>query len=220
MSAITVAAAGAALGVRHAVEADHLAAVATLVDEGDGRLGSVGASWGLGHSLPIIVLGLLLVGLGIRVPDAVAAFFEVIVGIVLLGLGARMLWAVSRGTTHTSHVHGTGLHAHLTLGSLSVGWTHFHLDGESFLVGLIHGFAGSGALVVLLVSSAPSVDAAVLFLAAFSLLSIATMTTVSILWGRTMGTAISAYLRVLAGLFGIAVGGVLLFEQAVGFSLL
>lgn len=220
MTTIAVAAAGAALGVRHALETDHLAAIATLVDRDDRSSGLAGVSWGIGHSLPIVVLGLLLVGLGIRVPEVVTTAFEMFVGLVLVVLGVRVLWGLVRDGQVTSHDHGSGVHHHLTLGSLSVGLTHHHLDGDSFAVGVVHGFAGSGGLVVLLVSSAASVDAAVVFLAAFSLLSVLTMGGVATLWGRTLETTFSTYLEAVAGLLGIAVGAMLLVEQVVGVGLL
>ena len=214
MTGLSVLAAGAALGVRHALEADHLAAVATLVDEGEDRSALVGASWGVGHSLPIVALGLGFVALGVELPAVVTTLLEALVGVVLLVLGVRLLWAVAGGELLTAHDHGGGPHAHLSVGDLTLGFTHVHLDGDSFLVGVLHGFAGSGALVVLLVAAAPSTGAAVGFLGAFSALSIATMAAVSALWGRALGTAVPRYLEAAAGLLGIAVGASLLAEQA------
>lgn len=226
MTGLSVLAAGAALGVRHALEADHLAAVATLVDEESGRTTpvasawEVGASWGVGHSLPIVVLGLGFVAIGIELPAVVTTVLEALVGVVLVVLGVRLLWAVLGGELLAGHDHGSGPHAHLSVGDLSLGPTHVHLDGDSFLVGVLHGFAGSGALVVLLVAAAPSTAAALVFLVAFSALSIATMAAVSALWGRALGTAFPRYLEAAAGLVGIAVGASLLAGQAAGFGLL
>lgn len=231
MTGLSVLAAGAVLGVRHALEADHLAAVATLVDGDAARTGSVagsrgvgsgwrvGLSWGVGHALPIVVLGLGFLLLGIELPAVVTTLFEALVGVVLVVLGARLLLAVARGELLTGHDHGAGHHAHLSVGDLSLGATHLHLDGDSFLVGVFHGFAGSGTLVVLLVAAAPSTGAALGFLAAFCALSIATMAAVSALWGRALGTAFPRYLEAAAGLFGIAVGASLLVEQVGHFGL-
>lgn len=223
MTGLSVLAAGAFLGVRHALEADHLAAVATLVDERTDRTGLVGASWGVGHALPIVVLGLGFVALGIELPAAVTTLFEALVGVVLVALGSRLLWTVFvwRGgpTTRHRHDHGSGSHAHLAIGDLSLGFTHLHLDGESFLVGAFHGFAGSGALVVLLVGAAPSAGAAFGFLVAFCALSIATMAAVSALWGRALGTAATRYLEAAAGISGVAVGASLLAERVVALGL-
>ena len=219
MSVVTALVAGGVVGVRHALEADHLAAVATLVDDGAAeRSALVGASWGIGHSLPIAVLGIVFLLLGVRFPDAVTALFEILVGVVLVGLGVRMfsdVVGVDDGHTH-DHDHGGGFHRHLRLGDISVGALRArpHIHGDGFLVGVLHGFAGSGALVVLLVSAAPTLDAALAFLTSFSLLSVATMGAVSALWGRTLGTGLTVYLKVGAALIGVAVGLRLVVESA------
>jgi len=218
MTGLSVLAAGAVFGVRHALEADHLAAVATLVEGEDDGTVRVGASWGVGHALPVAGLGLTFVVLGIQPPAAVVVLFEVLVGVVLLVLGAKLLWTLARGDLATRHDHGDGDHVHLSVGDLSFGLTHLHLDGDSFLVGVLHGFAGSGALVVLLVAAAPSTDAAVGFLAGFCALSIVTMAAVSALWGRALGTPLSRYLEGAAGLLGVGVGAALLVEQFVTFG--
>lgn len=210
----TALAAGAILGVRHALEADHLAAIATIVEEGTDRPSFVGASWGVGHSLPIVVLGLAFVGLGIRLPEAVTQLFEAVVGVVLIYLGARMLWSIAVGVR--AHDHGFGPHSHLELGGLSLGITHHHFDEESFLVGVVHGFAGSGALVIALVSTAPSMGSALTFLSTFTLLSIATMAVISAVWGRTLETAFTTYLEGIAGVLGVVIGFAFVLGQAGG----
>ena len=214
----TAIVAGAMIGIRHALETDHLAAIATLVNDDTKRPTFVGASWGIGHSLPIAALGLLFVGLGIQLPASITRVFEVVVGVVLVALGARMLWTLFVGVH--SHDHGHGPHRHVEVGRFSFGFTHQHVDDESFFVGMLHGFAGSGALVIALVSSAPTVTAAVSFLVAFSLLSVLTMAVVSTIWGRTLDTAFATYLKGAAGLFGIAIGATLLLEQLVHSGLL
>jgi hypothetical protein len=219
MSLVAAAVAGGALGARHALEADHLAAIATLVDggsEGGGgrsRPGLVGASWGVGHTLPIAVLGFALLLFGVRLPESVVDRFEAVVGVALLYLGSRMLVGLRE------HAHGTHpLHNHLDVGRLSLGGTHrhshVHVNGDSALVGALHGVAGSGALVVALVSTAPDLPTAASFLTAFGVCSILTMAAASALWGRTLGTSAERALRGVAGALGIAVGVLLLAEVA------
>ncbi|MBX0298022.1 hypothetical protein [Haloarcula nitratireducens] len=211
-------AAGAVLGIRHALEADHLAAVTTLVDSRD-RSGYVGALWGVGHSLPIAGLGLLFVAFGVRLPASVTRFFEFVVGFVLLFLGIQLSWAAVRRARVQSHDHGDGHHSHLQIRSLSVGLTHSHREESSFLIGVLHGFAGSGALVIALVSTAPTISTALSFLGGFSVLSIVTMALVSTLWGRLVGTRFTIYLKGTAGAVSICVGVLLLTEQ-IGLGLL
>lgn len=213
MSVITALLAGGLVGIRHAFETDHLAAVATLVEERSETPGVVGASWGIGHSLPIIALGLLFVVVGVRLPEAVTSLFEVVVGIILVYLGGRMLVDVVGLLDVHTHEHDDHVHTHLRLGDRSVGFDHHHLSGDSLLVGLLHGFAGSGVLVVLLVSSAPSLGSAVAFLVAFSLLSIVTMAAVSSVWGRTLQTRWTRYLKATAGVVGVVAGLLLVAGQ-------
>ncbi|MFC6731885.1 MULTISPECIES: hypothetical protein [unclassified Haladaptatus] len=219
MSLIAAATAGAVLGVRHALESDHLAAVATLVEDDTDQSGVVGASWGIGHSLPIVVLGLLFVAFGVHLPESITRLFEFVVGGILIFLGARMLYSAVGGVDVEAHTHGTGVHTHLRVGESAFGSDHQHVNDDSFLVGVLHGFAGSGILVVALVSSAPTMGSALTFLAAFSVLTIATMAAVSVIWGHTLDTQFSAYLKGAAGLFGIVIGAQLALSQVAAIGL-
>lgn len=266
MSLAAALVAGGLIGIRHAFEPDHLAAIATLVDADDetGHPGRVGASWGVGHSLPILLIGLLFVLVGIRLPAGITTLFEVAVGIVLVYLGVRMLYeaaepavvrhvhggkapAGSDGHHHHdlglghdhAHAHGPTeshnrrgedsaradhdhdrVHRHFQIGGLSLGRTHGHVDDASFLVGILHGLAGSGALVIALVSTAPSIHSAVAFLAAFSVLSILTMGGVSYLWGRSLERGFADALEALAGVMGIGVGLLLIADHLLGIAVL
>ena len=229
MSIAAALLAGGAIGVRHAFEADHVAAVATLVEDESNTLrsGFVGTSWGVGHSLPVVALGLAFFLLGIRLPESVTMAFEAVVGIVLIALGVRLLLAAA-GVSLRQHVHAhthadshthahdpgeTHTHSHLGIGPLSLGSAHSHVDGRSFAVGALHGVAGSGGLVVLLVAAAPTLASAVAFLGAFSLLSILTMGAVSLAWSRALGTTWTTWFEVGSGLVGVAVGALLVVEQ-------
>jgi hypothetical protein len=208
MSAVAALAAGASLGVKHALEADHLAAVATLVDDGStARPGLVGASWGLGHSLPIVGLAVAFVALGLQLPEFAVLAVEGVVALVLVALGVRMFL---RDGAVERHDHGGGDHRHLRIGTLSLGGGHLHVDGESFGVGVLHGVAGSGALVVLLVAASPTLASGGAFLGGFVVLTVATMTAVATLWGKTLRTGAAPYLELAAGAFGVLAGGLLL----------
>jgi hypothetical protein len=228
MSLIAAAVAGGALGARHALETDHLAAIATLIDgeephtpekgegsrtsdsEGVSRPGLVGASWGIGHTVPIAALGVTLLVFGLRLPESVVGLFEATVGVALVYLGGRMLAGV---VGLREHAHGTHpLHSHVDVGTLSIGGGHVHVHGDSAIVGALHGVAGSGALVVALVSTAPDLPTAASFLAAFGLASVLTMATVSALWRRTLDTSIERALRTFAGVLGVGVGLLLVVE--------
>ncbi|AFK20516.1 high-affinity nickel-transporter protein [Haloferax mediterranei ATCC 33500] len=205
--------AGGVIGIRHALEADHLAAIATMVED-DNRPGIVGASWGVGHSIPIVVVGLLFVALGVSLPESVTHFFEVVVGAILVVLGVRMLLRAGGVSVPTLRGHDhEGAHRHLSVGGIALGTKHTHIHDESFGIGVLHGFAGSGALVIAMVTAAPGMGQAVAFLGAFSLLTVATMATVSFLWGQSMSIGDTRILHAVAGTIGIIVGGLLVVEQ-------
>lgn len=222
MSLVAAAAAGATLGVRHALETDHLAAVATLVDpEADGTPGLVGASWGVGHALPIVALSVAFLALDLRVPGAVVHAVEAVVGLLLVALGARMLHRTVGGDVGlVGHAHPpAGSHRHLRLGGPLFG-RHPHLHGNSALVGIVHGVAGSGVLVVALASTASSPSTALGFLAGFVLLSVLTMAGATALWGRSLGAGRARPLQAVAGGVGVVVGIALLAEVCLAVGLL
>lgn len=215
MSIVSAVLTGGVLGIRHALEADHIAAVMTLVDDDQPAIRSagVGTSWGLGHSLPIIGLGLGLLFLGIQLPAVFTRWFEALAGLVLIYLGCRVLFEVCALGTER-HTHGDRTtHTHLRIGDAALGVSHLHLDRASFLVGILHGIAGTGALVIVLVSAAPGVDTAIAFLAAFTFVSILTMGVVSVLWQRSLATGNAKYLKLGAGAVGVGVGALLLVQQ-------
>ncbi|MDZ7745253.1 MAG: hypothetical protein U5K28_01520 [Halobacteriales archaeon] len=186
---------GGLFGVRHTFEADHVAAVATLVEDDD-RPVTAGFVWGLGHCLPVVLLGSLFLALGVELPALVGRVIEFAVAVLLIGLGVRVL--LDRPP----------------IGSRLLG--HDHTDEASFLVGIVHGFAGSGGVVVALAAAAGSTFAGAGFLAGFSVATIVGMSVAS--WG--VGHAVSRLrpLRLVTGLASIVVG-LLLGVEMLGISL-
>lgn len=208
MSLVAALAAGAAIGVRHSFEPDHVAAVATLVDdEATERAGLVGTSWGVGHSIPIALVALAFLFAGTRLPEAVTSLFEALAGAILMYLGARMLYRLVGVSEHTHDGH---THSHVELGPISLGTTHSHRYDESFLVGIVHGLAGSGAFVVVLVTTAPTVGTGLLLLGAFCAASVGTMGALTLLWGRVLDTGARRVLQGGAALASLGIGAALL----------
>ena len=164
---------GSLLGMRHALEPDHLAAVSTLVSrERSGfRAAWLGVCWGAGHTLALLVVGAVLVGLRAEMPATVATIFEFAVAIMLVGLGARTILAAAReGSTGPAilHRHGVLLHVH------GVGAPHLHvgrwtLARRPLLIGAVHGLAGSGALTALVLTTLPSTGARLAYIGLFGL---------------------------------------------------
>lgn len=205
---------GAVVGLRHSLEADHLAAISALVDDRKtDRPGAVGASWGLGHSLPIIAVGLVFVFLGASLPEAVTVAFEVLAGLVLVYLGLRMVLEVAGLLSVERHAHGGHEHTHVSLGSVAIGSFHTHVDGESLLVGVVHGLAGSGVIVVALAASASTVPASFSLLLSFSVITVVTMSLLSSLWGSVLTTRLQSTLKVVAGSASFVIGGLLVTNE-------
>src|ERR1700752_930564 len=158
---------GFLLGMQHALEADHIAAVSSIAARRS-RVGDIvkhGLTWGLGHTLTLFVFAGIAILLGRSIPDTVAKPIEAAVGIMLVGLGTHVLWRLWRDRVHFHrHGHADGtvhFHAHSHAGdSLPHTRTaHIHEHGfrwRTLLVGLMHGMAGSAALLVLAVTQASS----------------------------------------------------------------
>jgi hypothetical protein len=187
---------------------------------GDRNPIATGASWGVGHSLPILLLGGVFLALDIRIPGMVATGFELVVAAILVALGLRVLAGrEALGVALLRHAHlgrqdePTAGHAHVTLGDTRIGLAHSHADGESLAVGVVHGLAGSGGVVVALAAAAPTVARGVAFLAGFAVASVAAMGAATWAWGRAVGHA--GALRHVAGVASVGVG-LLLFAEIVG----
>jgi len=178
---------GSLLGMRHALEPDHLAAVSTLVShERNGfRAAWLGLCWGAGHTLALLTVGASLVVLRSELSGSVTTVFEFGVAIMLVGLGLRAIGQSARqGGTGPSwlHRHGWVLHRH------SGAQPHVHVGSwtlarRPLIIGAIHGLAGSGALTALVLATLPSTSARLTYIALFGLGSAVGMAVLSGLLG-------------------------------------
>src|SRR5258705_1843711 len=150
---------GFLLGMQHALEADHLAAVSSIAARRSHVADIVkhGLTWGLGHTLTLFVFAGCAILLGRAIPGGIAGPIGTAVGLMLVGLGAHVLWRLWRDRVHFHrHGHGDGtvhFHAHSHAGETSphARAAHAHDHGfrwRTLLVGLMHGMAGSAALLV------------------------------------------------------------------------
>lgn len=209
---------GGLFGTRHALETDHVAAVATLLDDETNAL-RTGAAWGVGHSIPIGAAGIAFLALDLTVPADVLTLFELLVGLLLLWLGIRVL-AGRESVALVVHDHLTRAdadsddhaHSHVDLNGTLLGLGHSHVREESVAIGIIHGFAGSGGVVVALAAARPTVVGGLGFLLGFSVASILTMAIGAVIWGRAVERV--DWLHSLAGVASIAAGMVLIVEIA------
>jgi high-affinity nickel permease len=153
------------LGLRHASDPDHLAAVTTLIASGEERhrvrkAGTMGFLWGLGHGTTLVLIGLPLVLLNHYLPEIVGKIAEVAIGCIIVLLAMRLLVRWRRGFYHV-HVHthdGGEAHRHVHSHVLDESHGHAHRIPKrtplSFYgVGLVHGIGGSGGLTLLLIST-------------------------------------------------------------------
>ena len=178
---------GSLLGMRHALEPDHLAAVSTLVSDerSSYKAALLGMCWGLGHTASLVVVGIALVVLRAEMPAHVSDMFELVVAFMLVGLGLRAIYHAARqgpkGPAHVHH-HGHIVHTHpATPAHVHIGrWT---LARRPLLVGMVHGLAGSGALTALVLTTLPTTTARLTYMALFGLGSTVGMAALSGLLG-------------------------------------
>ncbi len=227
---------GLAVGLQHAFEPDHITAVTTqiakkkqktqqikqLLKEGTFKSSILGALWGAGHTTTLVLVGLLLFIFSINIPSNVFLGFEFIVGIMLVVLAIttfsnKKLFKLKHSHPHV-HSNGT-LHTH----------PHDH-DGEhkhthkSYLIGCIHGLAGSGSLVVLMASTLGDIETVFSFILIFGIGSIIGMTIISGLIGlpfaltTKFGTA-SKTLRYIACTTSFLIGASIIYEIGIAENL-
>lgn len=185
---------GLVIGLRHAFEPDHLSAVSTLVSETrrpfQGAL--LGAWWGLGHTISLVVVGVILTLIGATLPERASVAFELVVACMLLVLGARAIVKGLRGEE-----------------------THTHVDAKRsglrpLAVGLIHGLAGSGALTALVFAQLPGAAERIVYMVLFGIGSILGMAIASGIAGASLSLVRSVQSRraiaFASGVLSIAVG--------------
>lgn len=193
LEVVTSLSLGSLLGMRHALEPDHLAAVSTLVtDERNSyKAALLGVCWGVGHTGSLVVVGAALVLLRAEMPAVAADLFELAVAVMLIGLGGRAIYLAARqGPAGFVHAHHHGDHVHVHRGATAhvhVGpWT---LARRPLLVGAVHGLAGSGALTALVLATLPTTASRIAYMVLFGLGSTLGMAMLSGLLGWPLARA-------------------------------
>jgi ABC-type nickel/cobalt efflux system permease component RcnA len=242
MASLSLLLLGLLLGIRHATEADHLAAVASLATRTRGLRATVaqGVAWGLGHTLMLLAVGGVCLLVRATIPERVAAALEAAVGVMLLYLGADVLWRWRRRRIHV-HVHrhedGTvHLHAHGHAPGEGHHEAHAHAHehphrpaGRAVLVGLVHGLAGSAALLLVTLSTLSSAWLGLAYIAVFgagSILGMAALSAVVALPLNRPGRALTGRLtdwhnglEAAIGLSTLAIGAWVLYNTPWGQAL-
>jgi MFS family permease len=213
---------GLLLGLRHALDADHVAAVAALTEGREGLRRSLltGVWWGAGHALALGAVGGPLLAARATLPPRLVLGFELTAALMLIVLGSAALYGALRVRIHVhEHSHDGVLHAHL----------HFHAvphEGESghhhphplrfalrpLLVGSVHGLAGSGAPALLILTTVPTALIGCLYLGVFGVGSILGMSFMSLVLAAPLAMArrraawLYRPLRAAAGIGSLALG--------------
>jgi ABC-type nickel/cobalt efflux system permease component RcnA len=185
------------LGLRHASDPDHLAAVSTLIasepEDGTRRAGRLGLAWGLGHATTLALFGLPIVLFNAYLPEAAQRGAEALVGLVITFLAGRLLVRWRRGQFHAhAHRHGGTEHRHLHPHH-EPGPRHDHAHepevrlgrspAQAFGIGLVHGMGGSAGVGVLVLATIPAQAEAVVALMVFALGTAVSMAALSSAFG-------------------------------------
>lgn len=189
MTVLPALALGVALGVRHATDADHVAAVGTILTRSGSarRAAIVGITWGLGHSASVLLVGGALVLLRLPMPARVALALEFLAALMLIVLGVRSLLHRGQQTSEVSRARPA-------------------------LVGIVHGLAGTATLALLALAATDDAAAAAVYLLSFCAGTVAGMTLVTALlslgarFGSVRLPAFDRGFRVVAGIASVAIG--------------
>lgn len=223
LSTFSVLFIGFVLGLQHATEADHLAAVSTIVSEKKSLLTAsvVGGFWGIGHTFSLFMVGTAVIFLKVTISKAVEARLEAIVGgmLILLGLNAlRKLLSAKKIHVH-KHEHGTREHIHIHAHDDSLEPSHHRFSPRSILIGMVHGLAGSAALMLLILPTIPSAALAMIYILIFGLGSIGGMMAMSFFMGLPFYFTANSFqflnkgIRLCAGVFSFCLGIYIIYEK-------
>jgi high-affinity nickel permease len=228
---ITVLGLGFLLGARHALDADHIVAVSTILSTRPAvrTSGFVGCCWGFGHTAVLLLVGLAVIVLKITIPESVTQALEFGVGLMLVVLGGSLAATLLRERWHVHvHQHGQETHVHLHSHRLHQSHAHEHWLQASlkpFVVGMVHGLAGSAALTLVVLSTVRTVWEGVAYILVFGAGSIVGMMVVGILvslpfvLSASYGRHAQMALQGLASLGSIGLGLTMMIRISLGDAL-
>jgi high-affinity nickel-transport protein len=234
MNPFTILAVGFLLGLKHATDADHVAAVTTIVSHAHKLTSAamIGISWGIGHTIMIIVVGIAIILFHISIPAKLQLSFEFVVAIALVVLGIlnltgimqKLLGAFSGVHSHFHqhdrmhihvHHHDASLHEksrrHEAVAEFITQHGVFQLL-RPLIVGLIHGLAGSAAVALLVLGSISDQNLALLYLCIFGIGTIIGMMLITTILGGVIITGSRKFERfdrvvtVLSGIISVIYG--------------
>lgn len=202
---------GFVVGLRHAMDADHVAAVGAIVARERNLRGAalVGAAWGLGHTLSLLTLGGAIIAFGLVVPRRVGLLLELGVGVMLLGLGMWNLVSRSR-----AHAHA---HVHPSEGERAAP-SSMRRALRPLVVGGVHGLAGSAAAALVVVAAAGSASWGLAYLLVFGIGTMLGMVALTTALALPMGRALQrfrqaeSWMRIASGALSFGVGALVVYQ--------
>lgn len=222
---------GLLLGLKHALEADHVAVVATLASRSRtvGEVVRLGLAWAIGHTITLFAVASVVLLFDTVVPETMARMLELAVGVMLVLLGCDVLRRLVRDRVHFhfhEHRGKVHFHAHAHAGEsdhAKSAHDHAHarrLTVRAVLIGLVHGLAGSAALIVLTITAIDSMWSGFGYLALFALGSMAGMAVLSLAIAVPLGysarnlTRVYTCLQVGASVTTVVIGSSLIYVNA------
>jgi sulfite exporter TauE/SafE len=219
---------GFLIGLKHATEADHLAAVSTIVAERKSLWSStfIGGIWGLGHTISLFLAGVFVLLLDFQISEQTERILEFCVGIMLTLLGLNVLRKLLQGGKlhfHT-HEHGAHEHAHPHIHAHETETDSHHgfkFNPRALIIGMIHGLAGSAGLMLLIVPTIESKTVGLLYIIVFGIGSIGGMMLMSLLVGLPFHFTAEKFnrfnriLQSIAGVVSVVLGLLIIYEKGV-----
>lgn len=234
---------GFLLGLKHATDADHVVAVSAIVTEYRNAWRGiwVGSSWGIGHTTPLLILGIVILlfkGAIIDRYEEIAPVFEFGVGVMLVLLGIQVYWNLRKGNLHVhDHAHNGDAHIHIHSthdpsspvqeeklhGFFNPGKPFFRM--KSFVIGIIHGLAGSAAVMLALLPTISSFWVGIGYLLLFGIGTIISMAAVTLLLGIPFALSggyqkINMFVSGIAGMVSILFGVALMSDIALNTTII
>ncbi|HDX9578891.1 TPA: sulfite exporter TauE/SafE family protein [Bacillus pseudomycoides] len=170
---LSILALGFVLGIKHAIEPDHIIAVSTIASQSKKLFRSTlaGVFWGIGHTATLFIIGIILIFMKGEIPEKWAMSLEFLVGIMLVYLGLTTVFSLKNIHVHQHEHDGEEhkhIHSHIHSGKHEHKHQHTNVSYlKSMLIGLVHGLAGSGAMVLLTMSTVKSVWEAAIYILIF-----------------------------------------------------
>ena len=233
---------GLLVGLRHSTDGDHIIAISTLSRDYRNVFKSmwIGVSWGLGHSTPLFILGIIILFVKQSFIDfyiQIAGFFEFGVALMLILLGLNVFWKIHKGSFHShthehegsKHTHFHGSHNH-TGSNFDEHYSKKHwflpelipfFRAKSYVIGVVHGLAGSAAVMLLILPTSPNITNGIAFLVLFSLGTMISMALMTIMFSIPLSifsnsNKVSNLFISVAGLLSIILGFIMGLDITLG----